>query len=305
MKNASRGKYEFVKKAPIFGGISFLLVIAAIALILTKGFNYGIDFIGGTEVQVKFGESIAVDKVRDFTDTLGFKKASVQSFGTDNEYLIRMEAMTGANEAETNRLINSTIKKITDGLKATFNSAELRKVDSVGPQVGEELRSKGLLAVFYSLLMILIYVGFRFDYQFAPGAVICLFHDAVITLGIFSLLQKEVNVQTLAAVLTIIGYSLNDTIVNFDRVRENIPLFKGRDLGFVVNRSVNDVLSRTILTSITTLIAVACLYFIGTGVIRDLAFTLGIGVVIGTYSSIYVASPLTIFFDRLVTPKTA
>lgn len=299
-KDNNRGKFEFVKKAPIFGIISLLAVVAALAVIGTKGFNYGIDFVGGTEVQVKFKDSIPAQEVRDFTKALGFEKASVQSYGENNEFLIRMESMTGANEAETNSLINATIKKITDGLKATFEGAELRKVDSVGPQVGEELRKNGLLAIFYSLLMILIYVGLRFDYQFAPGAVLCLFHDAVITLGIFAILQKEVNVQTLAAILTIIGYSLNDTIVNFDRVRENIPLFKGKDLGFVINRSINDVLSRTILTSVTTLIAVACLYFLGTGVIKDLAFTLGIGVIVGTYSSIYVASPLTIVFDKLV-----
>ncbi len=299
-KDNNRGKFEFVKKAPLFGMVSLVAVLAALAVIGTKGFNYGIDFAGGTEVQVKFQEATPADKVREFTKTLGFEKASVQSYGDQNEFLIRMESMTGANEAETNSLINATIKKITDGLKATFTGAELRKVDSVGPQVGEELRKNGLLAVFYSLLMILIYVGLRFDYQFAPGAVLCLFHDAIITLGIFAVLQKEVNVQTLAAILTIIGYSLNDTIVNFDRVRENIPLFKGKDLSFVINRSINDVLSRTILTSVTTLIAVACLYFLGTGVIKDLAFTLGIGVIVGTYSSIYVASPLTIVFDKLV-----
>lgn len=298
-----RGKMEFVKKAPMFGGLSLVLVLICLGLIFTKGFNYGIDFAGGTEVQVRFSEVVQADDLRTLVKDLGLSKASVQSFGEDNEFLIRTESVQGKDQAETTALVNATVKKITSGLKAKYSGAELRRVNSVGPQIGAELRTNGMLAIFYSLIMILIYVGFRFDYQFAPGAVICLFHDAIITLGVFSLLGKEVNVQTLAAILTIIGYSLNDTIVNFDRIRENIPLFKQKALDFVVNRSINDVLSRTVLTSVTTLIAVACLYFIGTGVIKDLAFTLAIGVVVGTYSSIYVASPLTIFFDKLISSK--
>lgn len=302
-RGPDRGSMEFVKKAPMFGGVSLLLVLISIGLIMTKGFNYGIDFSGGTEVQVRFAEKVQADDLRSFVKGLGLDKASVQSFGEGKEFLIRTESIEGKNQAETTALVNASVKKITEGLKTKFKGAELRKVDSVGPQVGAELRTNGMLAIFYSLIMILIYVGFRFDYQFAPGAVLCLFHDAIITLGIFSLLGKEVNVQTLAAILTIIGYSLNDTIVNFDRIRENIPLFKQQALEFVVNRSINDVLSRTILTSVTTLIAVACLYFIGTGAIKDLAFTLAIGVVVGTYSSIYVASPLTIFFDKLISSK--
>lgn len=302
--NRERGKIEFVEKAPIFGGVSVLLVLASLVLIFTRGFNYGIDFVGGIEIQVKFEQEVKSSDLRDFvTGELGLDKASVQSFGDGHEFLVRTESMRGKTEAETTALVNKTVNELTEGLKKKFPGVELRKVDSVGPQVGDELRANGLLAIFYSLIMILVYVGFRFDYQFAPGAVICLFHDAIITLGIFSLLQKEVNIQTLAAVLTIIGYSLNDTIVNFDRIRENIPLFKKQTLSFIVNRSVNDVLSRTILTSVTTLIAVACLFFLGTGVIKDLAFTLAIGIVVGTYSSIYVASPLTIFFDKLMVSR--
>ena len=298
LKDHDRGRIEFVKKAPMFGVLSIVLVIASLTLIMFKGLNYGIDFSGGTEVQVRFLEVVSVDEIRDFTKSIGIKKASVQSFGEGNEFLIRMETIKGETQEETNTLVNAAVKKITTGLSKNFEGAELRKVDTVGPQIGKELRTNGLLAIFYSLIMILIYVGFRFDFQFAPGAVICLFHDAIITLGVFALFQKEVNVQTLAAILTIIGYSLNDTIVNFDRVRENIPLYKKKALEFIVNRSVNEVLSRTILTSVTTLLAVLCLFILGKGVVRDLAFTLAIGVVVGTYSSIYVASPLTILFDR-------
>ncbi len=300
LKDNSRGRIEFVKKAPIFGVVSLVLVLASLFLIAFKGFNYGIDFVGGIEVQVRFNKAVTVDEIRSFMKTTGVKKSSVQAFGEDNEFLIRVESIEGKTQEETNALVNSSVKKITTGLSQNFDGAELRKVDTVGPQIGAELRSNGLLAIFYSLIMILVYVGFRFDFQFAPGAVICLFHDAIITLGIFALFQREVNIQTLAAILTIIGYSLNDTIVNFDRVRENIPLYKRKALEFVVNRSVNEVLSRTILTSVTTLLAVLCLYVLGKGVVKDLAFTLAIGVVVGTYSSIYVASPLTIVFDRLM-----
>ena len=155
-----------------------------------------------------------------------------------------------------------------------------------------------MLAIFYSLILILVYVGLRFDYNFAPGACICLFHDSLITLGIFSILGKEINIQILAAILTIIGYSLNDTIVIFDRIRENLTLYKQRELPWIINRSINDTISRTMLTSITTLIAVTSLFIIAGGVISDFAFALGIGVIIGTYSSIYIASPLVILFAK-------
>lgn len=303
-RDNTRGRFEFIDKAPIFAGISLLLVIGSLVLIMTKGLNYGIDFVGGIEMQVKFQQNVLSTDLRDILDNeVKLKNSSVQSFGDAHEFLIRAESVQGANQEETAKLVEETVNKITQGLQAKYPNMELRKVDSVGPQVGDELRTNSLLAVFYALILILIYVGFRFDYKFAPGAVICLFHDTVVTLGIFSLLGKEVNVQTLAAVLTIIGYSLNDTIINFDRVRENLPLFKEKPFSWVVNRSVNDVLSRTILTSLTTLIAVLCLYFLGTGVIKDLAFALAIGIVAGTYSTIYVASPLTIVFDKLISAK--
>ncbi len=294
---------DFLSKANIFAGVSILLVLVSLVLIFSKGLNYGIDFAGGTEVQVLFDKSVSTDDVRSFTKNLGYDSASVQSFGEGNqEYLIRMESIQAATDKETNKLINALIAKITTGLKATFATSgpEIRRVDSVGPQVGDELKTNGLLAIFYSLVLILIYIGLRFDYKFAPAAVFCLFHDTIITLGIYALLQKEVNVQTLAAILTIIGYSLNDTIVTFDRIRENSGsiLFRGWAFDDLVNRSLNDVLTRTILTSLTTLIAVAAMYFIAGGVIKDFAFTLAIGVIVGTYSSIYIASPLVILIDR-------
>lgn len=294
------GRHAFMKVAPTFSIVSLVLIVLSAGVILSNGFKYGIDFAGGTEVQVQFAAKPPVGEIRGFLETL-VGSVMVQTLGEENEVLIRMQMAEGASEKEVNEKNNERIKTVTTGLVEKFQLSDdsIRRVDSVGPQIGEELKTKGLLAVVYSLIMILVYVGLRFDYKYAPGAVICLFHDAIITLGIFSILGKEVNVQILAAILTIIGYSLNDTIVNFDRIRENEDVFKGKDLTFIVNRSINDVLSRTLLTSATTLLAVVSLYVFAGGVIEDLAFTLGIGVVVGTYSSIYVASPLVILTEKL------
>ena len=300
------GRFAFMSVAPAFSLGSLVLIVICCGIIFSNGFRYGIDFAGGTEVQVQFASKPPVSEIRDFLETL-VGSVMVQTLGEENEVLIRMQMAEGANEKEVNEKNNARIKSVTTGLveKFSLGTESIRRVDSVGPQVGAELKTKGFLAVIYSLIMILIYVGLRFDYKYAPGAVICLFHDAIITLGIFSILGKEVNVQILAAILTIIGYSLNDTIVNFDRIRENETVFKGKDLNFIINRSINDVLSRTLLTSITTLLAVIALYTFAGGVIEDLAFTLGIGVVVGTYSSIYVASPLVILTEKLSTKWAA
>ena len=301
------GKHDFLKLGTPFAIMSSLIVLASLVLIGIMGFNYGIDFAGGTEVQVQFNQAVEAGQVRGFTDDMGYKRASVQSFGEDNEYLIRLDSVKGKSDKETNQLLKELITKLTEGLTTSFaaQGATIRRVDSVGPQVGAELKRNGVLAAFYCLLLILIYIGLRFDYKYAPGAVFCLFHDSIVTLGIFSLFAREVNVQTMAAILTIIGYSLNDTIVNFDRIRENEGLFRDEEFPWIVNRSVNDVLSRTILTSITTMLAVGAMFFIAGGVIKDFAFTLGIGILVGTYSSIYVANPLVIFMDRILSKQKA
>ncbi len=301
MKNKLEIKYNFLGVSKMFAILSVVLTLSSLVVIMGKGFNYGIDFAGGTEIQVQFEKPVDVAQIRSFTDKMGLASASVQSFGDGtNEFLIRMDSVKGKTDKETNKLLNDLIKKVTVGLGADFSTekANVRRVDSVGPQVGSELKRNGLLAVFYSLIMILIYVGLRFDYKYAPSAVFCLFHDAMITLGIFSLFGREVNVQTLAAILTIIGYSLNDTIVTFDRIRENVLNYKDNRFYDIVNRSLNDVLSRTILTSFTTMLAVVAMYILAGGVIRDFAFTLGIGIVVGTYSSMYVASPLVVLVDK-------
>lgn len=295
------GRFDFLKVSIPLAIFSVTLTFLSLGDIFLAGFNYGVDFAGGTEIQVQFADHVPVSQVREFTTSMGYPDASVQSFGEENEFLIRIGTVEGQSESQTNAALNETIKKITEGLETTFQSQSptIRRVDTVGPQVGKELKKNGILAAFYALLLILIYIGLRFDYQFAPGAVFCLFHDAIITLGIYSIFNLEVTVQTMAAVLTIIGYSLNDTIVVFDRIRENASVYRGRDFRWLANRSMNDSLSRTILTSATTFLTVLAMYFLAGGVIADFALTMMIGIVLGTYSTMYVAIPLVIFFDRL------
>ena len=299
-KQFDKGRFDFIGKAKFL--VPFWMVVMCLGTLemFRSGLDYGIDFVGGTEIQVQFAKPVNVDEIRKLVTGLGYEKASVQSFGGDSEYLIRTEAIQAGSEKEMNELQNTMVAKITQGLQQTFseNKAEVRRIDSVGPQVGNELKRNSLLAAFYSLFMILIYIGMRFDYKYAPSAVICLFHDVLITMAIFSIFDREVNVQTLAAVLTLIGYSLNDTIINFDRIRENEKLYRDVPFADVVNRSVNDMLSRTLLTVGTTEIAVLALYFLADGVIQQIAFTLGIGILLGTFSSIYIAAPLVIYLDR-------
>ena len=297
MKNSefsNFGHFDFMKMSPIMGGVSLLMLVLSIAVISAKGFNYGIDFSGGTEMQLKFNSAPDVEGIRKKLTDIGVQGASVQLFGTENEVLIRMLQAEGADTTEINKNSQTRMSKITESMAQDMglSSDGLRRVDSVGPQVGQELKTQALLSIFYSLMVILIYIGLRFDFRYSPGAVICLFHDTIVVLGIFSLFGREINLQVLAGILTLIGYSLNDTIIVFDAIRSNEPIYKEKGLDFVINKSTNQMLVRTILTAGTTLLSCAFLYFIGTGVIKDIAFTLGVGIILGTYSSIYVASPL-------------
>ncbi len=298
---ASFGRWDFVKLAPLMGGFSLLATIISLLVIFGKGFNYGIDFAGGTEVQVKFAQKVEASDLRKYTESIGLKNTSVQSIGDQNEFLIRMESAKAATDKESAEIERADVKKLTSGLKAKFNLTDdgIRRIDSVGPQVGSELKRNGFLAAFYSFLVILIYVAIRFDYKYAPGAVLCLIHDSIFTLGIFAILGREVNVQIMAAVLTLIGYSLNDTIVTYDRIRETYPAYRDYGLKFIINKAVNDMLGRTILTAGCTFMAVLALYLLGGGVISDIGFTLVIGILIGTYSSVYVAAPLILVMDAL------
>lgn len=302
------GRFDFVGRIGLFGGISLILVVASLIFIAVRGITYGIDFKGGTEIQVKFRDQISIDQVRTSVATLGLGEVGVQAFGEGNEFIIRFQGVTAATDKETNELLNASIVKVRDYLLKEFASAgpDIRRVDSVGPQVGAELKRNGFLAVFYCLLVILIYVAIRFDYKYSPGAVVCLAHDVIITLAIFVLVGKEVNVPILAAMLTLIGYSLNDTIVVFDRIREMEVTYKGRSLGFIINKAINDMFVRTLITSGTVFVSALCLYLFAGGVVSDIAFAICIGVFFGTYSSIYVAAPLILIMEKLnMSPRKA
>lgn len=300
-KNDSWGRFDFLGPAKYITIATIILVVVALVLIAAKGLNYGVDFKGGIEVQVQFAQEVEANKMRDFMTEIGYPNANVQGLGdAKKEYLLRVESK-GATDDEANAFITTTVEKIKSELATRFQSQgpDVRRVDTVGPQVGAELKRNGMLAGFYCLLLILIYVGLRFDYRFAPGAVFCLFHDAIITIGIYSLLDWEFTTQTLAAVLTIIGYSLNDTIVIFDRIRENVSIHRDKSLYWISNRSINETLSRTILTYITTCLALVSMFIFADGVIKDFAMTMLIGMFLGAYSTIYVATPLMLFADGL------
>ena len=297
----SFGRFDFVKNVGIFGGISIFLVVLSLIYLAVKGINYGIDFKGGTEIQVKFNQTVSIEQVRSALTGLPIGEYGVQSIGDSSEYIVRFIGEKGANDKETNDKLNSAISQVKDRVNIQFGKegVEIRRVDTVGPQVGAELKRNGLLAVFYCLLVILIYVAIRFDYKYAPGAVACLAHDAIITLAIFILVGKEVNVPILAAILSLIGFSLNDTIVVFDRIRETEHHYKDKGYVFIINRAINDMLSRTLITSGTVFVSSLSLYMFAGGVVSDIAFAICIGIFFGTYSSIYVAAPLILVMEKL------
>ncbi len=301
------GKFDFVGKIGLFGGISLLFVLVSIIYLVVHGVTYGIDFRGGTELQVKFGQKVEIADIRKTLESADLGEVGVQSIGEENEFVIRFQGRSGASDKETNDILNSSISKLKEaiGIQLAKYEPEIRRVDTVGPQVGAELKRNGLLAVFYCLLVILIYVALRFDYKYAPGAVLCLAHDAIITLALFVAVGKEVNIPILAAVLTLIGYSLNDTIVVFDRIRETEHLYKDRGIRFIINKSINDMFTRTLITSGTTFTSALCLYFLAGGTISDIAFAMCVGIFFGTYSSIYVAAPLILLTEKLTQSKAS
>ena len=304
-KQETFGRFDFVGNSVMFGSISALLVLLSFIYLGFRGVSWGIDFLGGTEVQVKFGGTVKIDELRGLVEKEGLLNPGIQGFGDDKEYIIRFQLPTQGTEKEINLAIKSSVEHLKSSINSTLGTQnpEFRRVDSVGPQVGAELKRNGFLSVFYCLLVILIYVGLRFDYKYAPGAVVCLFHDAVITLAIFVMVGKEVNIPILAAILTLIGYSLNDTIVVFDRIRETEELYASQGIRFIVNRAINDMLQRTLITSGTVLTSAAALWLIADGTVSDIAFALVVGILFGTYSSIYVAAPFVMLLDRSH-PKT-
>ena len=261
---------------------SGLLAISVLSLAV-RGLDFGIDFTGGTLIEVGYSEPVALDPIRDALDDAGFGEAAVQHFGTVRDVLVRLAPREELSRAE----LSSHVLRVLQG---GDEAVDLRRVEFVGPQVGEELTEDGGLAMLIALFGILIYVWLRFEYRFALGAIAALVHDVMLTLGFFSVLGLEFDLTVLAAVLAVIGYSLNDTIVVFDRVRENFRRVRRGSTEEVMNRSLNQTLSRTLMTSLTTLLVLVALFVLGGELIRGFATALIFGVVIGTYSSIYVAS---------------
>ena len=272
---------DFVGKRTYAIILSAILLALSIFSLSTNGLKLGIDFTGGTLIEAGYQQSVNLSDVRSTLDKADFKRANVQYFGSTNEILIRLEPQS-----------ISSAKLSTKIIRLLGEDVDIRRVEFVGPKVGEELTNDGGLAMLYALIGILIYVAFRFEYRFALGSITALIHDVLITLGFFSLFQIEFDLTVLAAILAIIGYSLNDTIVVFDRIRENFLSTRHVDPAKIINGALNQTLSRTIMTSLTTLLVLLALFFLGGEIIHGFAIALLIGVLIGTYSSIYVASSM-------------
>ncbi len=362
---------DFIGKRNVFMTISAIICALIVVGIAAFGFNWGVDFAGGSEIEVRFDAAVDVAKVRKVMESAGFDDVTVQEVGQsdENSFLIRIGRISMLSQADADKAkaalegkfagalasfdfnpdygdkfevrfqkgqgsgvaegvreaIESTgitvqdIRAVADGYsvitsgisdkvaaaldaehaKGEMAKAELRRVDFVGPQVGEQLRNQGILAVIYAALAILAYVALRFETRFAPGAIVSIAHDVIIVLGYFLITRREFNLTTVAVLLTIVGYSVNDTIVIYDRIRENAGKLKGMNLASLINLSINQTLSRTILTGVTTMLSVLGLIIFGIGQLFDFAMAMIIGVVIGTYSSIFVASPLSLFLENL------
>lgn len=293
-------KVPFLSLRVVAGIISILALIGSVFLFMNKGLNYGIDFTGGTVIELDFGEEPRPDDIRDTLAELGFGGGTVQNIApaaTENkDYdFVRVGIPLQVETEETGATAQQdALRKVQNGLRESVGEFRVSSQDVVGSKVSGELRTKGMLAVVLALTMVLLYIWFRFEWQFALGAVLALFHDVILTIGVFSLTQIEFNLSIIAAILTIVGYSLNDTVIVYDRIRENLRKYKKMPLTEVLNLSINDTLSRTIMTSVTTLMALTALYVLGGAGLRGFSFAMIWGVFVGTYSSIFIASPLLI-----------
>ncbi len=268
--------------------ISLLIIMMGIVSLITKGGpKYGIDFTGGTSLQLKFEKPADVGRIRSILSSINLANSEIKAFATGNEILIRVQQQESLEDVSEN-VVSVLTNQMTD------NKFELLSKETVGPRIGSELTRAAINAVLISILLIMIYVSWRFEFKFALGAVIALFHDVLITLGIFSLLNLEISISVVAGFLTLVGYSINDTIVVFDRIRENLKVMRREEYTDIFNISINQTLSRTILTAFTTLIVTIVLFFFGGEVIHNFAFALTIGIIIGTYSSVFIASPVAL-----------
>ena len=281
-------KIDFMGKRGLWVTISAVLSLIAVLSLAIRGLNYAVDFTGGTVIEASFKESADLNDVRTRLEQTGFKSPTVQNFGSSRDVLIRLAPQEGANNQEVKDKVMNSINA------GASNTAEMTRIEFVGPQVGDDLAEGAVLALLMATLGILIYVAWRFEWRFSLGAVLATLHDIVMILGIFSLLQWDFDLSVLAAVLAVLGYSLNDTVVVFDRIRENFRKIRRADTVEVVNLSINETLSRTLMTSFLTLLTVIAMAIWGGEVIHNFALALIIGIVVGTYSSIYVASALAV-----------
>ena len=279
--------YNFSSKFKQANILSITLFFISIILISFKGLNYGIDFKGGTLIELR-SNNIEASSIRDVLKNMDLGDVNVKKFGKVGDFLIKVE-----QKGDNSKLIPEIKKNLSDNLNSDIN---FRRVENVGPKVSAELLQSGIIAISLSLAAMLFYIWVRFEWQFSIGSIIALFHDVIITLGIFSLLSLEINLSIIAAVLTIVGYSMNDTVVIYDRIRENLGKYHKLNISDIANLSINETLARTIITSITTLLALFSIFILGGEILRGFSFAMILGVLIGTYSSIFVASPILKYF---------
>ena len=278
---------NFNKFYRLFNWLSLILVILSILFLFIKGLNFGVDFKGGTLIELRtVDKNVNISILRKSFNDMDLGDVSVKSFGNENDYLIKFEKKNN----QTNFI--EIIKE--DLIKSVGKSFEFRRVENVGPKVSAELLKSGIIAIFLSLAAMLFYIWIRFEWQFSLGAILALFHDVIITLGFFSLLSLEINLSIVAAILTIVGYSMNDTVVIYDRVRENLKKFSDIKIYELTNISINETLSRTIITSVTTLLALLSIYFFGGEILKGFSLAMILGLIFGTYSSIYIANPVLV-----------
>ena len=280
-------KFNFSSKFRSANIFSLFIFVASVLFILFKGLNYGIDFKGGTLIELR-SENTDASSIRSILNNMNLGDVNVKKFGKEGDYLIKVEQ----KEKNDNQIIPQIKKNLSDSLNTEVN---FRRVENVGPKVSSELLQSGIIAISLSLAAMLFYIWIRFEWQFSVGSIIALFHDVVITLGIFSVLSLEINLSIIAAVLTIVGYSMNDTVVIYDRIRENLNKYNKLNISEIANLSINDTLARTIITSVTTLLALLSIFILGGEILRGFSFAMILGVIIGTYSSIFVASPILKF----------
>ena len=289
------GKYLFNKYYNLSNIISLILFIISIFFLIFKGLNYGVDFKGGTLIELRSDNTnYKTEDIRGAFNKLNLDDLSVKKFGAEGDYVIKFKR-SDLNEPDF-------IKNLKNDLDNYLEDYSFRRVENVGPKVSAELLQDGVTAIVIALAAMLIYIWFRFEWQFSIGAIIAIFHDVIITLGIFSVLSLEINLSIVAAVLTIVGYSMNDTVVIFDRVRENLKKYADIKIFDLTNLSINETLSRTLITSVTTLLALLSIFFFGGEILKGFSFAMILGVILGTYSSIFIANPVLVYFK--VSQKT-